>query len=78
MEFPAFITNARGKGLFAAFDMPSQVERDNLISKLLENKLIMLPSGDQSIRFRPHLNVTETDLNRALEILQTTIKSILN
>ena len=58
--------------------MPSQVERDNLIAKLLENKLIMLPSGDQSIRFRPHLNVTETDLNRALEILQTTIKSILN
>ena len=57
LEFPGFVTNSRGTGLFAAFDLPSQTERDDLINKLLKNNLLMLPSGDQSIRFRPHLNV---------------------
>ena len=78
VEFPAFVTNPRGLGLFAAFDLPSPLERDKLISKLLENKLLMLPSGDQSVRFRPHLNVTEEELNLALEIIHTSLKSILN
>jgi L-lysine 6-transaminase len=78
LEFPAFVTNARGLGLFAAFDLPSPTERDRLISKLIENKLMMLPSGDQSVRFRPHLNVIEEDLSLALEITKTSLKSILN
>jgi len=78
LEFPAFVTNPRGLGLFAAFDLPSSIERDKLISKLLENKLIILPSGDQSVRFRPHLNVTEEDLSIAFGIIQKSLKSILN
>ena len=78
VEFPAFVTNARGLGLFAAFDLPSPTERDRLISKLIENKLMILPSGDQSVRFRPHLNVIEKDLNLALEITKASLKSVLN
>ena len=77
-EFPALITNPRGSGLFAAFDLPSQVERDNLISILSKNNLLILPSGDVSIRFRPHLNVLEEELDLALDIIQSSIKKILN
>ncbi|MBC8257089.1 MAG: L-lysine 6-transaminase [Candidatus Marinimicrobia bacterium] len=77
-EFPAYVTNPRGLGLFAAFDLPSQTERDKVICGLLENKLLMLPSGDNAIRFRPHLNVTLKDLTVALEIIKSTIKSTLN
>ena len=40
--------------------------------------MIMLPSGDQSIRFRPHLNLKEEDLMLALDIIHSSIKSILN
>jgi len=78
IEFPAFVTNPRGTGLFAAFDLPSQTERDILINKLMENKMMILPSGDKSIRFRPHLNVLEADLNLALEIIQKSLKNVLN
>ena len=78
LEFPAFVTNARGLGLFAAFDLPSPTERDNLIGNLIDNKLMILPSGDQSVRFRPHLNVTKEDLNLALEIIHTSLRSVLN
>ena len=77
-EFPAFVTNPRGLGLFAAFDLPSPTERDNLISTLIENKLMILPSGDLSVRFRPHLNITEEDLNQALGIIQTSLRKVLN
>ena len=77
-EFPFYVTNPRGLGLFAAFDLPSQTERDNLFSNLLENKLLILPSGDQAIRFRPHLNVTKGNLTRALDIIKSTIRTTLN
>ena len=77
-EFPAYVTNPRGLGLFAAFDLPSQTERDNIIGGLMKNKLLMLPSGDNAIRFRPHLNVTKEDLTTSLEIINATIKDTLN
>ena len=77
-EFPLYVTNPRGLGLFAAFDLPSQTERDNVIVKLMKNKLLILPSGDQAIRFRPHLNVTKKDLTTALNIICTTIRTTLN
>lgn len=77
-EFPLYVTNPRGLGLFAAFDLPSQTERDNVIAKLMKNKLLILPSGDQAIRFRPHLNVTKKDLTIALDIICTTIRTTLN
>ena len=77
-EFPLYVTNQRGLGLFAAFDLPSQTERDNLFSNLLENRLLILPSGDQAIRFRPHLNVTKDILMRALDIIKSTIRTTLN
>ena len=77
-EFPAYVTNPRGLGLFAAFDLPSQTERDKVIGGLMKNKLFMLPSGDNAIRFRPHLNVTKEDLTTSLEIINATIKDTLN
>ncbi len=77
-EFPAYVTNPRGLGLFAAFDLPSQTERDKVIGGLMKNKLLMLPSGDNAIRFRPHLNVTKEDLTTSLEIINATIKDTLN
>ncbi len=77
-EFPAYVTNPRGLGLFAAFDLPSQTERDKVIGGLMKNKLLMLPSGDNAIRFRPHLNVTKEDLTTSLEIINSTIKDTLN
>ena len=77
-EFPAFIVNPRGTGLFSAFDLPSQTERDQLINKLHENKLLILPSGDESVRFRPHLNVTKDDILEAMAIIKATVKNVLN
>jgi len=77
-EFPGYLTNPRGQGLFCAFDMPSGIERDKLINILLDKKLIILGSGDNSIRFRPHLNVIKEDIDIAIEKIVDAIKLMLN
>jgi len=76
-DFPGFVTNARGLGLFCAFDLPSGTERDDLINEMMKNKLLMLPSGDESVRFRPHLNVTKDDLDCALDIITDSLRNCL-
>ena len=77
-EFPGYVTNPRGQGLFCAFDMPSGIERDKLTNILLDKKLIILGSGDNSIRFRPHLNVIKKDIDIAIEKIVDAIKLMLN
>ena len=64
------MSNVRGMGLFLAFDLPSDEERSAFIKKCFENKLIVLPCGTQSVRFRPHLNVKREDLEKAIEIIE--------
>ena len=44
-EFPGFVTNPRGLGLFAAFDLPSGTERDHVWNEMMKNNLLILPSG---------------------------------
>jgi len=59
------VTNKRGKGLMLAFDLPSENRRDEVFNKLSE-KMLVLKSGINSIRFRPHLtfNSNEVDIAR--------------
>lgn len=66
------MTNVRGMGLFVAFDLPTDEERVAFINKAFENKLILLPCGTQSVRFRPHLNVKREDIEKAIEIIKQT------
>ena len=77
-DFPGFITNPRGVGLFCAFDFPSTIERDRFISKALAENLIILGSGDFSIRFRPHLNVKQKNIDIAFDIINKVVKKMLN
>ncbi len=77
-SFPGFVSNSRGVGLFCAFDLPSGIERDRVISMALKNKMLILSSGDNTIRFRPHLTVTKEEIDIAIDILYKSIKEVLN
>ena len=76
-EFPAFVTNTRGLGLFCAFDLPSGIERDKFCSEAYKNKLMILGCGTKSVRFRPHLTVTEPEIDFALDVIKKSINAIL-
>ncbi len=49
-----------------------------MISDLLKEKVIILGSGDNSIRFRPHLNVEKKDIDLAFEKINMVCKTMLN
>lgn len=53
-----FVTNARGKGLMCAIDLPDTATRDAVVKSCLESGMIVLPCGPRSVRFRPTLTVT--------------------
>ncbi len=77
-SFPGFVSNSRGEGLFCAFDLPSGTERDRVINQAYANKMLILSSGDYTVRFRPHLTVTNKEIDIAIDILHKSIKEILN
>ena len=75
-EFPSLVSNARGKGLYCAFDLPSSEDRDKLAELLLDEGSILLGSGNYSIRFRPHLNVTEEDISFGMDCFKRALSKL--
>ena len=71
-EFPEQISNQRGLGLFCAFDLPNADVRDRFQQKLFRMGLIILASGERSLRFRSALNITEEELFEGLQIIRET------
>lgn len=67
------VFNARGLGLMVAFDFETAEQRDSFVKRAFENKLLILGCGEKSIRFRPHLNVSIEDIDKAMEIVERSI-----
>jgi L-lysine 6-transaminase len=74
-EFPA-VSNPRGLGLFAAFDMPDGETRTKVRTGCLKKGLIVLPSGERSIRFRPPLNVSGAEIDAGIGIVAETLREL--
>jgi L-lysine 6-transaminase len=77
MEFPGIVSNARGRGLFASFDINRPEMRTKIRGKALEKGLIILPSGEHSLRFRPPLTVSTSEIDEGLGIIRQSIREIL-
>ena len=75
-EFPSLVSNARGRGLYCAFDLPSGDKRDQLANHLMDEGSILLGSGNYSIRFRPHLNVTKDDINFGMDCFRRALNKL--
>jgi len=77
-EFDGYISNARGRGLLCAFDLPSADVRDQIISKIMDNGALILGSGEKSIRFRPSLTISTDEIDNGIEIIEQSLKSQLS
>ncbi len=73
-EFPEVISNSRGRGLMCAFDAPNSGVRDQLIKTLLQQRVLLIASGEKSIRFRPHLVVTADEIMEGIHIIRKVLK----
>ncbi|MBZ5500301.1 MAG: L-lysine 6-transaminase [Acidobacteriia bacterium] len=67
------ITNVRGRGLFIAYDMTDGKTRDQFRTRCWENGLATLSSGTRSVRFRGCLNVTRTEVDRAMSLIEKSL-----
>jgi L-lysine 6-transaminase len=75
-EFPAVVSNPRGRGLYAAFDTPNGDVRTAIRTAAFRDGLIILPSGDRSIRFRPPLTVTTGEIDLGLRIIREAVAAL--
>ncbi|SDT22748.1 L-lysine 6-transaminase precursor [Friedmanniella luteola] len=61
------VDNVRGRGLFAACDLPDAATRAAVLSDLHDvEHVIVLPCGARSLRFRPALSITEDEIDEAV------------
>src|SRR5262249_39221040 len=70
------ISEVRGRGLMAAFTLPSMELRDKLWRELFEAGVLVLRSGEQSLRLRPVLDVTTDVIDEALRIMRVACKRV--
>src|SRR5215217_4142080 len=69
-EFPGVVLDVRGRGLMCAFSLPSTQQRDELIRRLWDHRVIMLGSGTNSVRFRPALTVSREEIDAAVDAVR--------
>jgi L-lysine 6-transaminase len=75
-KYPEKLSNARGRGLMCAIDLPTHEQRNQLRDELWKDGMIILACGDQTLRFRPHLNVTREEIQLALDKIERNINKI--
>jgi|694.fasta_scaffold40930_3 L-lysine 6-transaminase len=70
------ITNVRGKGLMVAFDFPTKAMRDKFVSKGMEQNVMFLGCGTNTIRFRPALTIEKKYIDQGMSILESIVKGL--
>jgi L-lysine 6-transaminase len=69
-ELADTVLHVRGRGLMCAFSLPTQAQRDQLIGRLWQRRVIMLASGTRSVRFRPPLTVSHAEIDAAVDAVR--------
>ncbi len=75
--FDGRVTNARGRGLFIAFDLPDGDARTRTLTALNDADVLGLASGERSIRMRPPLVLSRDEAAEGLRRIETALRSIL-
>ena len=69
-------TSVRGKGSLIAFTLPSLEHRAAMLSACMENGVIALPCGTQSVRFRLPLIMTIEDADELLNRTNAAVQAL--
>jgi len=68
----AILSNSRGLGTLVAFDLPNRETRDKVLAEL-QKEMVILGCGEKSIRFRPALTFSKSDVDTAIELVTKAI-----
>jgi L-lysine 6-transaminase len=75
-ELPNLVSNVRGRGLMAAFDLPDGETRDAALNAFMEHDVMVLSSGHQSARFRPPLNLSMEEAAEGIRRMEMALKDL--
>jgi L-lysine 6-transaminase len=75
-EFPSLVSNVRGRGLMAAFDLPSGDIRDAALKSFMAHDVMALSSGNRSARFRPPLNLSMEEAAEGIRRMEKALKDL--
>lgn len=75
-SYPSLVSNQRGAGLFAAFDLPNADVRGKFANECMNNGLIIITSGEKSMRFRPPLNLSTAEVDEGIAIIENALKTL--
>ena len=64
------------KDLYCAIDLPNGELRRKAIGKIFDKGVIVLGSGEKSIRFRPSLNIKKEHVDEAIEVIDKVVKEL--
>jgi L-lysine 6-transaminase len=70
------MTTVRGRGLMLAFDLPNTAQRDRFWKRAYEVGLLVVRSGERSIRLRPVLDVRRDIIDQALDLMDQTCRAL--
>jgi len=71
-KYPKIIKEVRGKGLLIGLCL--HVNQEKFIQKLLDNKMLTVRAADNVVRLLPPLNVTKSEINLGLKIIEKVCK----
>jgi len=75
-DFPAIVVDPRGRGLMCAFSLPTTADRDDVIRELWQRSVIVLPSGEDGVRFRPALTVSRREIDRVISAVRGALAAV--
>jgi len=62
--------------LFCAIDLPNGDSRDKLTGLIEEEGALILGCGPQTVRFRPHLNISKSEIDQGTEMVRRALKKM--
>jgi L-lysine 6-transaminase len=70
------ISSVRGRGLMMAFDLPNARARDAFCKAAFHHGVLVVGSGERSVRLRPVLDMSAEVLDKALGLLDAACRNV--
>ncbi len=71
-KFPGIVTNARGRGMFMAVDLPDTETRNRALKAFYDHNMLTLASGTRSLRLRPALSMSKAEGQEFIKRMENT------
>jgi acetylornithine/N-succinyldiaminopimelate aminotransferase len=75
-KYPAQIKDVRGMGLMIGLELHPSTLNSDVIAQCTEKGLLLVPAGNNVVRFLPPLIITDAHISEALTILETALDAI--